>query len=704
MSSKRVVSFLPSATEILYLLEQEAGSLHGGIGRSSHEAYNGILVGRSHECDYPTQLSHLPVLTMSRLSHTTDSLNIHKQVQQSLKTHSSLYEIAETKLQALRPDIILTQNLCDVCSVDLDSVERVILRMSPRPRVLNLEPSSLAGVWQSISKVGAAVGLEGEAERVRARLEARMHAALSVVEQHQRRPGARARSVELLEWLCPLFPAGHWSAEMLVLSGGNMTLNLPNDISRQIPAQRLIDADPEVLIVAPCGFSLDTTRDEMRRFMADPDNAWIHDLQAAKLGQIYLVDGNQHFNRPGPRLVDAMEFLVGILYDPTLIPAGFPYERHVLHKAGAPPAALPAVEETLATPRSTPPMVAQDALTLPLTLTPTLTGAVDIELCHQAACSVGSQMYRDPVTGMWVMTEHGLRKRGTCCGNGCRHCPYGHFNVAENAGNRKRTAKITAVTLCKVPAPFSADDGEGHGENEGDWEDLPSLVSHHVLFWSGGADSYLALVCLLESLPAARVTLLTSFDADSGTAYQNVHIKDIMDQARHLGLDLLAVPLPKQASNAVYLAAVQEALSLADVSLVAPYALRDMAAPTIDTVLVFADVHLEDCRAWREGSHTCSEKRQRCVFPVFGQPCSQLQAKLEAYRRQDPHASPAPQCPIPIPRLAHRGVRVSAVNEQCRGVIVVGEEMRHPHFFAKLTGAGLDCMGEDGGFHTQVDF
>ena len=671
---RRVVSFLPSATEILVLIEQEAGVA------GSLTSYAGQIVGRSHECDWPPTLGHLPVLTSSRLSHTTDSLQIHHQVQQALKDHSSLYAIGAGQLEELQPDVILTQNLCDVCSIDLDSVERVVLNMRPKPRIVNLEPTSIAAMLASIGQVGAAVDLEEAATRVTKKLETRLKAALAIVAVESEQQGRP--SVELVEWLSPLFPAGHWSAEMLEMAGGIMTLSLPGDVSRQISSEALIKADPVFLIVAPCGFGLDVTKQEMIKFVTT--NPWVRDLQCARLGQIFIVDGNLHFNRPGPRLVDAFEFLVGIMYDlPSLIPPRFPYERFDVSSSSA------ATDSTRAS-----------AAKAPLSPPP----PADIEVCHAAACAAEELMYCDPSSGLYVMTEYSLRKRGTCCGNGCRHCPYGHFNVVERAkGNKKRVNRIQEVTLLAVPR---SDAEEEDDLEEEDGMPMPSEVTRYVLFWSGGKDSYLALVHLLEDRPDAHVTLLTTFDEDSQTVpHQAVPFVKCMDQARKLRLDLLAVPLPFRAGNDSYTRQIQAALSLLRSKVHSAWALRSQPAPTVNTVLVFGDLRLEDVRNWREGAHTIEAERQSCLFPVFNKPYPEIQAKLEAYRRpQDGPEVDASMGSGILERLAYRRIFVSAVSPQAQDVLSVGDLFSQEVLDRLAASGAVDSMGEDGSYHTLVEF
>ena len=647
------MSFLPSATEVLLLIEQEAGLT------SVAGAYTGQLVGRSHECDYPPSITHLPVLTSSRLSPTKDSLEIHLEVQQSLKIGDSLYTMSRPLLEELKPDIILTQSLCDVCSIDVGSVERTIQSLIPRPRVVCLEPTTLAGVMESILKVGKALDLEAAAVSVKSRLEERINKAV-----HRAQTTTRQKpSIEMLEWLNPIFPGGHWTAEILIIAGGDMTLNLPNDVSRQIEKQALIQADPEFLIVAPCGFSLEVTRSEMKKFVAG--NAWVRHLQAARRGNVFLVDGNEHFNRPGPRLVEALEFVVSLLLvEPGAIPEGFPYERFEFSNE--------MTDETNE-----------------IDETPGVVETIDIEVCHATACAQQQLMYLDGSLGLWVMTEYALLKRGTCCGNSCRHCPFGHFNVQENAGNRKRVNKLLKPTLCRLP--LSDDDEEAEEEAEEE-----TSATRHVLFWSGGMEQYLALLSLVASGVNRRcITLLTTFDQESEMVpHQQVPLKHIMNQARHLGLDLIAVPLPRQANNEAYVRCVDEGLSLLAGDMKRRCDVRGVQMPELYTVLCFSDLRLEDIRAWRESRHTNAARQQRCHFPLFGVKYEQLEAMLNQHSQ-----ATRPTCPDDN-WLSHKRIIVSA---STGGAATTGDVVDEA-FFAKLREANADPLGDDGGFYTCVYF
>ncbi|MDX2017262.1 MAG: cobalamin-binding protein [Planctomycetota bacterium] len=316
----RTVSLLPSATEMVALL--------GGLP---------ALVGRSHECDFPLGVESLPILTASRLAHASgpiDAAEIDRQVRSQLEA-GSLYTLDEAKLTALGPELILTQDLCSVCSVDLNAVRRVAERLTPAPRVLSLNPETIEGVLDDLWRVGEAMGLS--AEGVIVQLRERLAQAIDYVN-----PFADGPTVAFLEWTDPLFIGGHWTPQLIERAGGRHPLNPtapvpgsgaaigPQQASRRagksirVPAEVLAASRPDVVFIAPCGLSLAQIRPLARELARQP---WFRALPAFKAGRVALVDGSQMFNRPGPRLVDAQEFLVGYLNDrPELIPPGFPWE------------------------------------------------------------------------------------------------------------------------------------------------------------------------------------------------------------------------------------------------------------------------------------------------------------------------------------------------------------------------------------------
>ena len=333
----RVASLLPSATELLGAIDPLL-------------ATDGLLVGRSHECDFPPSVAALPTLTAPRIrphlapdrpiDASSDPGAIDAAVKQSLRAGESLYTVDEALLASLRPDLILTQDLCNVCSIDLPAVERLARTLPGPPRVVSLNPSTIEDVLDDLLRVGEALGPEwaARAERAMVDLRERLFRAEEYVNPYLDGP-----AVALLEWTDPLFCAGHWSAQLIERAGArhpwNPTVAKPDSgaalgpqrgsriapPSRAITPTELLAHQPEFLIIAPCGFSLAQSRACAEHLSREP---WWPDLPAVRAGRVAIVDGNQMFNRPGPRLIDCFEFLVGLINDrPGLIPADFPFQR-----------------------------------------------------------------------------------------------------------------------------------------------------------------------------------------------------------------------------------------------------------------------------------------------------------------------------------------------------------------------------------------
>ncbi len=315
----RVVSLLPSATETLCRL--------GG---------SALLVGRSHECDFPADIQNRPVLTSQTTEFTTAS-DVDAAVSAQIASGQPLYRLDAALLAELRPDLILTQDLCEVCSIDLETVRRVAADMSPSPRVVSLNPETFEGVLDDVFTIGEAAGLVSQAESLLVELRERFYRTAEAIPAFLEGP-----SVAFLEWTEPLFVGGHWTPQLIERAGGRHPLNPTRPIegvgsgyaaqldqrvagkSIRVTTEQLVESRPEFLIVCPCGLDLNATRQAVGEIEGE---SWWRDLPAVKQGRVALVDGNQMFNRPGPRLVDAFEWLVGWLNErPEMIPSGFPWE------------------------------------------------------------------------------------------------------------------------------------------------------------------------------------------------------------------------------------------------------------------------------------------------------------------------------------------------------------------------------------------
>ncbi|MBL0927397.1 MAG: ABC transporter substrate-binding protein [Phycisphaerales bacterium] len=317
----RVVSLLPSATEML----AHIGGAH-------------LLVGRSHECDTPPSVAGLPVLTAQNTHWQPGrSAEVDRAVSAAVGAHQALYRLDTDLLRALRPDVILTQDLCDVCSIDLAAVKRAAAAMDPRPKVVSLNAATYESVLDDLLRVGEAVGLERQAREALLGLRQRFFAAADHVNAF-----TQPVPTLFLEWIDPPFVGGHWNAQLVERAGGANLLNPTRPMvgagagaggqmahrvagkSIRVTPEAIAEARPEAVVVCPCGLSLADVRREADGVLRG--RSWWEGLPAVRAGRVALVDGNQMFNRPGPRLVDAYEFLVGWLNGrPDLIPAGFPW-------------------------------------------------------------------------------------------------------------------------------------------------------------------------------------------------------------------------------------------------------------------------------------------------------------------------------------------------------------------------------------------
>ena len=286
----RIVTLLPSATEIVCSIDL--------FDR---------LVGVTHECDYPPQVRGLPPVTASLIPTGASSREIDARVRDQLRTSAALYTLDNELLQRLRPDLIVTQALCDVCAVAESEVTQAARRIDPQPEVINLEPSSLAEVFETIGKLGEVCGVPADAKRCVSSLEARVKA---VRERASSIRDDRRPRVALLEWIDPPFNAGHWNPELIELAGGTDCLGNVHEPSRTISFADIEAADPDILIVALCGFDADRARQDLHILFANLNR---EALSCFVNGQVHVLDGNALFSRPGPRLVDSLEVLARII-------------------------------------------------------------------------------------------------------------------------------------------------------------------------------------------------------------------------------------------------------------------------------------------------------------------------------------------------------------------------------------------------------
>lgn len=285
----RIASLLPSATDIVASLGLTAD-----------------LVGRTHECDWPLEVQDAPVLTRDVLATSwMGTREIHEAIETSVHSGSSIYELNAEELSAAKPDLILTQELCQVCAVSYKQVAKAARLLEADVRVISLEPRGIADILSHIQLIANLAGVSERGERVVDELRRRLQKIAEGV-QGKRRPG-----VASLEWLDPLFCAGHWVPEQVTGAGGRERLGVAGEYSKEVDWTSVLNARPEVIILMPCGHSIDRAADDLHLLQERPD--W-DDLPAARSGRVWAVDGPAYFNRPGPRVVRGVEVLASLLH------------------------------------------------------------------------------------------------------------------------------------------------------------------------------------------------------------------------------------------------------------------------------------------------------------------------------------------------------------------------------------------------------
>jgi iron complex transport system substrate-binding protein len=284
----RIVSLLPAATEIAAAL----GLMDG-------------VVGVSHECDFPEEANARPRVTHCPVHNAgLTSGEVDRWVRRALRDNGAIYTIDEPLLRELRPDIILTQKLCDVCAVGYGTVARLAETLPGPPQVVNLEPTSLSDIFGDIRRVAEVCDVPERARGVIAKLSERVEA----VRLRANRISHRPRCF-LMEWVEPPFCSGHWGPELVEIAGGQDSLGRKHRPSAQVDWREVLDARPEIIVLALCGYDIDRAQRDYELLRDFPD---FDSLPAARDGEIYLVNASAYFARPGPRIVDSLEILAGI--------------------------------------------------------------------------------------------------------------------------------------------------------------------------------------------------------------------------------------------------------------------------------------------------------------------------------------------------------------------------------------------------------
>jgi iron complex transport system substrate-binding protein len=289
MTVLRIVSFLPAATEMIYVL---------GLGSQ--------LVGRSHECDYPEAVKEKPVIVDCALDLAKMSMaQIDTAVTAELSLGKSLYTVDEAQLRAAAPDLLVTQNLCQVCGPAGNEVSQVIKSMAAPPKILWQTPRNFDEVLDAVRVLGKETGTGDRAEEWVSAAVARVKAVAAVTDMLTK------TRVSFLEWVDPIYCGGHWIPEMLAWAGAEDRNSRPGTDSVRIPWQQVLDYQPEVILVSPCGFKTRNAIEQAALLKSRP--GW-GGLPAVKKGRVYAVDGNAYFARPGPRLVDGVELMAHLVH------------------------------------------------------------------------------------------------------------------------------------------------------------------------------------------------------------------------------------------------------------------------------------------------------------------------------------------------------------------------------------------------------
>jgi iron complex transport system substrate-binding protein len=289
MADQRIISLLPAATEIVCAL---------GLQQN--------LVGRSHECDYPEGVSQLPVCSDANMDHNLSSLEIDKRVKEILSDALSVYTVNREKIKELQPDVVITQAQCEVCAVSLTEVEQALENYLDKPaQIISLEPQKLNDIFTDIENVAAALGVAERGAILVEELQERVD-----IIKHKLKFAESKPTVACIEWLEPMMVSGNWIPELVDIAGGASILA---EAGKHSPYVEWVDirlADPDIIVLMPCGFSIERTMKEVGILL---EQSGFAELKAVKNNRVYIADGNQYFNRPGPRIVDSIEILAEII-------------------------------------------------------------------------------------------------------------------------------------------------------------------------------------------------------------------------------------------------------------------------------------------------------------------------------------------------------------------------------------------------------
>ena len=311
MSGQKIISLLPAATEIVCALGLQDN-----------------LIGRSHECDFPLEITNLPVCSEARFIPGSDSTSIDRQVSDILSDALSIYVVNKELISKLEPDFVITQNQCEVCAVSERDVEEALTGLLHKDvEIISLSPNALADIQSDIRRIGRQLGVAGKAEALLEELNDRVDIVRHKLKYIDQKP-----TLACIEWLSPLMVAGNWTPELISIAGGISVLAESGKHSPFVDFESIQAENPDILVIIPCGFSISRTLQEINFLLNLP--GW-KNLNAVKNNKVYIADGNQYFNRSGPRIVDSIEILAEII-NPKMFSFGYENEGWIRFNVSEP--------------------------------------------------------------------------------------------------------------------------------------------------------------------------------------------------------------------------------------------------------------------------------------------------------------------------------------------------------------------------------
>ena len=643
----RIASLLPAATDILICL-----------------GLTDCIFGISHECKVVYEehgknvnwsgddCVHVLNSSLIDFDRADDAAMTQQEIDAKVKANAdSLYQMNVASMELVRPSLILTQGLCAVCGPSPKQLS--CLKISSHVKVLSLQPRNLSEVLESFVQVAKVCNVPTRGITMKDEFQRRLFQLRSLIHDHYKGSSNReinkARSslsekrkpkVLLLEWLDPPYDGGHWVIDQIKHAGCENSFDsldsCQSDVSKkskEVSWDKIYKSDPDVVIVACCGFDLDRNLKDAK----EAKGAFMR-LRAFRENSIYAADGNRYFARPGPSLLGGISIIARCAHDRIGSLSKKIDELDLSPKEGLGWSQV-IFDET-------------KQAEIEIEDTVTIANKDDFYKIHGDACKSGKKYYLDPETGYRVFTRIGLEALGKCCGSGCRHCPYNHASVKEE----DKAKRIKQPALLYRAGNFCNKD--------------ISMIK--VLFWSGGKDSFLTLRALYRSNPQKNdfaIVLLTTFDETSRViANQNIHIDNVVRQAKHLELTLIGVPMHR-ASSESYISRIGKAMDVVCKEILHEHGIIGS--------LVFGDLHLDHIRDWRDKE--LSKLKIPLEYPLWKKSYDHLMESLRSSKVE---------------------CKISASNVEDVGVgddfIVTYEKLS----LIKKSDVTIDLFGENGEFHT----